>query len=90
MARRPFQVSAKSTKPKREDEVLDMVVKVGRGWWVRERDCSVPGDPGSAEADLAQDALAGEHLGEEANGEAHHGQTAIPGFCEVNEAKTGR
>ncbi len=44
----------------------------------------------SAEADLAQDALAGEHLSEETNGEAHHGQTAIPGFCEVNEAEAGR
>jgi len=45
---------------------------------------------GSAEANLAKDALAGEHLRKEANEEAHHGQAAIPGFCKINEAEAGR
>ena len=42
---------------------------------------------GSAEADLGQDALAGEELGAEADDEAHHGQTAVPGFCQAGEAE---
>ena len=42
----------------------------------------------SAEADLGQDALAGQELGTEADDEAEHGQTAIPGLSEVDEAKT--
>ena len=43
---------------------------------------------GSAEADLGEDALAGQQLGTEADDEAEHGQTAIPGLSEVDEAKT--
>lgn len=43
----------------------------------------------SAEADLGQDALAGEQFGAQADHEAHHGQTAIPGFREVHEAEAG-
>ena len=42
---------------------------------------------GSAEADLGQDALAGQQLSAEADDETHHGQTAIPGFSEVDEAE---
>ena len=42
---------------------------------------------GSAETDLGQDALAGQELGAEADNEAHHGQTAVPGFSEVDEAE---
>ena len=42
----------------------------------------------SAEADLGEDALAGQQLGTEADDEAEHGQTAIPGLSEVDEAKT--
>ena len=42
---------------------------------------------GSAEADLGQDALAGQQLSAEADDEAHHGQTAVPGFSEVDEAE---
>ena len=42
---------------------------------------------GSAEADLGQDALAGQELGAEADHDAHHGQTAVPGFSEVDEAE---
>ena len=41
----------------------------------------------SAEADLGQDALAGQQLGAEADDEAEHGETAIPGLSEVNETK---
>ena len=43
----------------------------------------------SAEADLGQDALAGEQLGTQADHEAHHGQAAIPGFSKVDEAEAG-
>ena len=46
-------------------------------------------DAESAEADLGKDALAGEDLGGEANHETEHGQAAIPGFREGNEAETG-
>ena len=43
--------------------------------------------PKSAEADLGQDALAGEQLSAEADDETKHGQAAVPGFSEVNEAE---
>ena len=43
----------------------------------------------SAEADLAQDALAGEKLGAQTDHEAQHGKTAVPGLSKTNEAKTG-
>lgn len=41
----------------------------------------------SAEADLGQDALAGQQLGTEADDESEHGETAIPGLSEVDETK---
>jgi len=41
----------------------------------------------SAEADLGQDALAGQELGAEADHDAQHGQTTVPGFSEVDEAE---
>ena len=41
----------------------------------------------SAEADLGQDALASQELGAEADHNAQHGQTTIPGFCEIDEAE---
>ena len=41
----------------------------------------------SAEADLGQDALTGQQLSAEADDETEHGQAAVPGFCEVNEAE---
>ena len=41
----------------------------------------------SAEADLGQDALASQQLGAEADDETEHGQAAIPGLSEVDEAK---
>jgi predicted NAD/FAD-dependent oxidoreductase len=44
---------------------------------------------GSAEADLGEDALAGEQFGGEADDEAEHGQAAIPGFGEGNETEAG-
>ena len=44
---------------------------------------------GSAEADLGQDALAGQQLSAEADDEAHHGQAAIPGLSEVDETEAG-
>ena len=43
----------------------------------------------SAEADLSQDALAGQQLGAEADHEAEHGQATVPGLSEVDEAKAG-
>ena len=43
----------------------------------------------SAEADLGQDALAGEQLGAKTDHETEHGQTAVPGFSEVDEAEAG-
>lgn len=43
----------------------------------------------SAEADLGQDALAGQQFGAQADHEAHHGQAAIPGLSESDEAETG-
>ena len=44
----------------------------------------------SAQADLAEDALAGEQFGREADGEAQHGQTAIPGFGEIHKPEARR
>ena len=44
---------------------------------------------GSAEADLAEDALTGEQLGAEADNKAEHGQTAIPGFGKSDKAEAG-
>ena len=43
----------------------------------------------SAEANLAEDALAGQKLGTQADHKTQHGKTAIPGFCKTYEAKTG-
>ena len=43
----------------------------------------------STEADLGQNALAGENFGREADHEAHHGQAAVPGFGEVDETEAG-
>ena len=43
----------------------------------------------SAEADLGQDALAGEQLSAEADDETEHGQAAVPGFSKVDEAEAG-
>ena len=41
----------------------------------------------SAEADLGQNALAGQQFSAETDDEAQHGQAAIPGFSEVDEAE---
>ena len=41
----------------------------------------------SAEADLGQDALAGQELGAEADHDAQHGQTTVPGLSEVDETE---
>ena len=41
----------------------------------------------SAHADLSKDALAGQELSTEANYETHHGEAAVPGFSEVDEAE---
>ena len=41
----------------------------------------------SAEANLGEDALAGQQLGAEADHKAQHGQAAVPGFSEVDEAE---
>ena len=41
----------------------------------------------SAETDLGEDALAGQQLGAEADHKAQHGQAAVPGFSEVDEAE---
>ena len=43
----------------------------------------------SSQADLGEDALAGEQLGAEPDHEAEHGQAAIPGFGEGNETEAG-
>ena len=43
----------------------------------------------SAEADLGEDALAGQKLSAEADDESHHGEAAIPGFSERREAELG-
>ena len=41
----------------------------------------------SAQADLGQDALAGQEFSAEADHEAHHGEAAVPGFSEIDEAE---
>ena len=41
----------------------------------------------SAEADLGEDALAGQQLGTEADDETEHGETTIPGLSEVDKTK---
>ena len=41
----------------------------------------------STEANLGQDALAGEKLCAKADDETEHGETAIPGLSEVDETK---
>ena len=41
----------------------------------------------SAEADLGQDALAGQELGAETDHEAHHGEPTIPLLSEGGEAE---
>ena len=41
----------------------------------------------SAHADLGKDALAGQELSAEADYETHHGEAAVPGFSEVDEAE---
>ena len=38
---------------------------------------------------MAEDALTGEQLGAQADHEAEHGQTAIPGFGEGDESELG-
>ena len=43
----------------------------------------------SAQTDLGEDALAGEQLGAQADHEAEHGQTAIPGLSEGDETEAG-
>ena len=43
----------------------------------------------SAEADLAEDALAGKEFGGQADHETEHGQTTIPGFSKSDEAEAG-
>ena len=43
----------------------------------------------SAEADLTQDALAGEQFGGETDNEAEHGQAASPSFGEGHETEAG-
>ena len=45
---------------------------------------------GSAQTELAENALAGEQFGGQADHETEHGQTAVPGFGEADEAETGR
>ena len=40
-----------------------------------------------SETELAENALTGEQFGAQTDHEAHHGQTAIPGFSEVDEAE---
>jgi len=44
----------------------------------------------SAQTELAENALAGEQFGGQADHETEHGQTAVPGFGEADEAETGR
>ena len=43
----------------------------------------------SAQADLRQDALAGQELSAEADDETHHGKASVPGLSEVDEAEAG-
>ncbi len=44
---------------------------------------------GSTQADLGENALAGEQFGGQADHETEHGQAAVPGFSEVDETKAG-
>jgi len=68
-------------------------VKAGHGGTIRLAVASVlhavlrPAE--SAEADLGEDALAGEQFGGQTDHETHHGQAAIPGFGEVHESEAG-
>ena len=41
----------------------------------------------SSHADLGKDALAGQELSAKADYETHHGESAVPGFSEVDEAE---
>ena len=50
---------------------------------------SSPAAVESTEANLSQDALAGEKLGAKADNETKHGETAIPGFSKIYESKAG-
>ena len=43
----------------------------------------------SAQADLGQDALAGQELGAQTDDEAEHGQTTIPGLSEIDKTEAG-
>ena len=52
---------------------------VGRGLHVAESE--------SADADLRQNALTGQQFCAETDDETHHGQTAVPGFSEIDEAE---
>jgi hypothetical protein len=44
----------------------------------------------SAQADLGENALAGEQFGGQSDHKPNHGQSAIPGFGKSDEAETGR
>jgi len=44
---------------------------------------------GSAQTDLAEDALTGEQLGGQTDHETHHGQAAVPGLSEGNKTEAG-
>ena len=47
-----------------------------------------PIDPAAgSETELAEDSLAGEQFGAQADHETEHGKAAIPGFSEVDEAE---
>ena len=41
----------------------------------------------SAHTNLSKDALAGQEFSAEADHETHHGEAAVPGFSEVDEAE---
>ena len=45
------------------------------------------GESESAEADLGQNALTGQQFCTETDDETHHGQSAVPGFSEVDETE---
>ncbi len=45
---------------------------------------------GSAQTDLGEDALAGEQFGGQADHEAEHGESAVPGFSELHKTEAGR
>ena len=44
---------------------------------------------GSAQTNLAEDALTGEQLGAQADHKAEHGQATIPGFGKGDESELG-